>query len=184
MSRRRRRIQDESFIPRRSTRLLQIKSRMDPSIPSNGLKLLDLPPDMVLSIADFIHDPDTPYVFNKNENSNWRLTIKKRPGHNTGGKATINPRRFGCQILFLIRPHAVFAAAHPYLKDILKLAPKPTTPMPLTVVDEKKGMVTGYKYFIQEQEGQGGMQEGWGTMTAECDLGYYIEWPRGIRCVL
>ena len=186
----RRRIKNKSSVLRRSARLLnRIASstpKGDPPIPSIGLNLLDLPPEIILNIADFMHDPKSPYIFQKKPNFNWKLTIRRRPGHKTGGKATINPRRYGCQILFLIRPHAVLAKVHPCLEAILKPPPKPVVPMPLDVFDRKKGFWIKERYWIQEQEGQGIMQEGWGTVTEESqrDKGYEVEWPMGIRMVL
>lgn len=159
--------------------------------------LLTLPPEIILLIAAHLNCDKGGYVFSKPLGSNtWFLYVTKlTPGVSMDAMF----KRYGCRLLFQIRPFAAYAAlmsAHPYFKAVivqspLLMPPKPLTPEPLIVVDEvqdaieKSGMrrrekVQQRKYWVGEGTDEEPGMEGWGMVWLDGQLPD-DRWPLGLR---
>jgi hypothetical protein len=137
---------------------------------------------MLFEIATHLTDHKTNYVFSKPPNANWKLIIDPdRPGNKPpGGRALINPRRYGSVFLHNYRPAAALVVAYPELATYLKVTPPALTPQPLDVFFLINGVErrAARQYQIQEK-----YMPGWGVVT-EVDQDPDIEWPRGIPFAL
>ncbi|KAL2044909.1 hypothetical protein N7G274_002684 [Stereocaulon virgatum] len=173
-------------LPRRSPRLLARANQAgtDPSTPKPNQKLWlqDLPIDMLYEISTHLADDKPYYILTKPHNQNWKLVIDpKRPGHNPpGGRAIINPRRYGFQFIHHYRPQATFAATYPEFGPYIQLPQPALAPQALDVFFLVEGVErrSALQYQIQEQH-----MIGWGVVT-EVGQGPNVEWPRGIPFAL
>lgn len=168
---------------------------MSPSQVQRGL--LSLPPEIILHIASHLHRDNGGYVFSKPLGSNsWFLNITDLT---PGASVDAMFKRYGCRLLFQIRPYAAYAAlmsAHPYFRSVildsqLLMPPKPVTPEPLVVVDEVQdrieeiGMSRGEKvqqrnYWVREGANEEPRMEGWGMVWLDGRVPD-DRWPLGVR---